>query len=286
MASVEGLVDKLKSAKKKKDKIYGTGKLERAYLMSYTSMGGGRLMGSGQWNVQFNPSEYSISRSVSFKVPKPLHRDVDPVLAQAISGEPSVLSVTLYFDSYTELAGSLGAGNRLAGNIKAGAADLYNQEKHDALPSIDMNEETAPDPDLRVNELCDQFLKLIRFASEEHAPPLIGFVWGRYLEFIGIVGNYTVQYKAFDRNGTPVRIQVQLTIVGEDKALKRDSAANPMNSPDRTKERTLGAGEQLWMMAEEEYGDVNHWKTIAEANGILNPRALKGTARLKVPSIQ
>ena len=60
----------------------------------------------------------------------------------------------------------------------------------------------------------------------------------------------------------------------------------PFESPDRTKERTLTQGDQLWMIAGQEYSDPGQWKVIAEANDILNPRKLEGAVTLKVPSIR
>ena len=58
------------------------------------------------------------------------------------------------------------------------------------------------------------------------------------------------------------------------------------SSPNRTKERTLTEGDPLWLMAQQEYDDPAMWRTIAEANGILNPRKISGAMRLKVPSIK
>ena len=39
------------------------------------------------------------------------------------------------------------------------------------------------------------------------------------------------------------------------------------------------------MLAAEEYGDPGSWRAIAEENGILNPRKVDYTRRLKVPAL-
>ena len=58
------------------------------------------------------------------------------------------------------------------------------------------------------------------------------------------------------------------------------------SSPDRTKERMLTEGDQLWMLAQQEYDDPAQWRAIAAANGILNPRQLAGARALKLPPIK
>ncbi|MEG2074738.1 MAG: peptidoglycan-binding protein, partial [Angelakisella sp.] len=68
--------------------------------------------------------------------------------------------------------------------------------------------------------------------------------------------------------------------------LLRGSLQMPFESPNRTKERVLTEGDQLWMMAQQEYDNPALWKPIAAANGILNPRKLGGITSLKVPSIK
>ena len=254
------------------DKVSGGGKLEKACIIIYKSTGNQYSI-DAKTNVQFNPSEYSIKRGVMLSKKKVLGRDVSPKDVQAVSGEPSSLSVSLYFDSYTELLSQQGIVNSL----------LAGDKSH---PSSDMNESTSPKVNVKVNELCDTFLNLIKYAHEEHTPPQVAFVWGEYLHFVGKVKASSVQYTVFDRSGMPVRAKVDITIIGEDISFVLSRNEYPMESPDRTKQRTLHYGDQLWMMAQEEYGDAAYWKTIAAANQILNARKTGQVMRLKVPSIR
>jgi hypothetical protein len=272
--------------KKKVQRALDTGKLEKAYIVIYKKTGSTYKV-TGKIQVQFNPAEYSIQRGVNYSKKRPLGRDASSVDTQAVSAEHSVLSVMLYFDSYTELK----SGQGLVNPIKNTAANYlkkgYNYEVSNyknIMPSFDMNEDLSPAPDYTVNRRFEEFMELIKYAPEEHEPPHVGFIWGDSLFFVGKVTRQTVQYTVFDRDGTPVRAKLNMSIIGEEVAF--DSKEYPFESPDRTKQRTLQYGDQLWMMAQEEYGDAAHWKTIARANDILNPRAMGGAVRLKVPSIR
>jgi nucleoid-associated protein YgaU len=60
----------------------------------------------------------------------------------------------------------------------------------------------------------------------------------------------------------------------------------PRQSADRTKQKTLKQGEQLWMLAAEEYEDPSRWRAIAEANGIDNPRKPPVGRNLVIPRLE
>lgn len=288
-----GFLSKAKQLKEKADKIYDRGKLEKARIVVYTKSGDSYIVDKSgdipdKIDVQFNPSEYSIQRKAIMSNKSKLGSNFYPDDYQIIGGEPAILSLDLYFDSYTELLSEQGAASFVtskASDLKDGAYSKL-ESKVSFLPNADMNEEYSPNPDYKVNQLCDTLLSLVKIDHEEHDLRLIGFVWGEHLHFIGRVFSYTVQYTVFDRNGTPVRAKISLQIIGEEAEFLIDAKQFPKESPDRTKQRTLRYGEQLWMMAQAEYGDTAHWKTIAEANGILNPRKSSGVMRLKVPSIR
>ena len=89
----------------------------------------------------------------------------------------------------------------------------------------------------------------------------------------------------FNRNGEPVRVELDLSILGEEKEITTIIERNPKESPDRTKYRHLQQKDELWMLAYEEYQDPSSWKAIAKENGILNPRKVDYTKGLKVPAL-
>lgn len=224
--------------------------------------------------VQFNPSEYSISRRVSLSQRQTLGKDSVPQKSYAVSSAPSVLTVALYFDGISDLHDlSLGGLISTAGTAGAGAAAAMAL-KDQFLPG-------GKDP----TNACADLMRLVKFNKETHQPPMVNFIWGP-LDFEGRLESLQAHYTMFAPDGTPVRARVELRIVGEERSLVDAGAQQPFESPDRTKERTLAQGDQLWMIAGQEYDDPGKWKVIAEANGILNPRRLESAAVLKVPSIK
>ena len=83
----------------------------------------------------------------------------------------------------------------------------------------------------------------------------------------------------------PSHIKKLEEISGEDKSILNIIGANPHESPDRTKYRRINQREELWMLADTEYHDPSCWREIARENGILNPRKVDYTRRLKIPAL-
>lgn len=225
--------------------------------------------------VQFNPSEYTITRTLQMDKSKGNTQESGDGKEQVVASMSAVLNVTLYFDAFTNLnrIGLMNAPQALMGAV----ADPMG-----ALKEVGQSVLPAAFPE--VNDRCMQIATLLRFVPEKHQPPVVGFVWGEAMSFFGKVERSTITYTMFAPNGMPVRMKVALSISGEQSEIKTDGKSKPGESPDRTKERFLHYGDQIWMMAQDEFGDPAMWKEIARSNGILNPRAVDRGMLLKVPS--
>jgi nucleoid-associated protein YgaU len=57
-------------------------------------------------------------------------------------------------------------------------------------------------------------------------------------------------------------------------------------SPDVTKHAIVSEGDSLWGLAHREYGDAGAWRTIADANGVHNPRHLQAGTTLRLPALK
>lgn len=211
--------------------------------------------------VQFNPAEYSISRGANMGRNQIWGRDVKTeTMPPPTEPKSATLSLTLYFDNITKLE----------------KKSLLDKAKSLGAKKEDKKEPVA---------VCEDIVQVIKYSAEEHAPPKVRFLWGT-LDFDGHITSAQIQYTMFAPDGRPVRATLNLTLEGEEKKAEQKSKQNTFNSPNRTKERMLTEGDQLWMMAQQEYDDPALWKVIAEANGILNPRKLSRAMTLKVPSIK
>lgn len=132
-------------------------------------------------------------------------------------------------------------------------------------------------------EYIDHIDKLLGPDSEEHAPPLVKVVWPNTLSFDALLTKADKSFTMFLPDGTPVRATVNCTFKEVKPSDYRDEVK--AESTDKSKSRVLTEGDTLWLVAAEEYEDPNHWRTIAEANDIDNPREVPPGTELELPPL-
>lgn len=195
--------------------------------------------------VMFNPESYNLSYGASYSEKKIL--GLDGPVSQYVSGESMTLDMTLYFDTY--------------------------------IPKTLLE----PESGTNVAKKTKLLSSLVTIDGSLHRPPTVKFRWGT-LQFKGIVTSVKENYTMFLSNGTPVRAKVDISfksLLDVDNS-KRQA---PFESPDRTKMRVLHEKEQLWNYAWQEYGDVEQWREIAKANGIMNPLDIEPGMKIKLPAL-
>jgi len=133
------------------------------------------------------------------------------------------------------------------------------------------------------SEYVDKLDYLASVDPELHAPPLCQFVWGDGLSFTALVQSLNKTFTRFLPSGVPVRARVNVTFT-ECKPSDYRRELKP-ESTDKTKAWTVTEGDTLWLIADEEYGDPSHWRTIADANDIDNPRAVEPGESLELPPL-
>lgn len=124
---------------------------------------------------------------------------------------------------------------------------------------------------------------LLDIDKDLHAPPLCKFIWGT-LSFQGVLEKVSQRYTMFDRSGKPVRATLSVTFKAV-QSMKEQLQHIPRQSADRTKQRTVKQGDQLWQIAAEEYEDPALWRAIAKANDLADPRQLEPGTLLKIPRL-
>lgn len=133
-------------------------------------------------------------------------------------------------------------------------------------------------------KFLDKLDLLLQIDPKLHAPPICRFVWGNGLVFTALVESIDKQFTMFLRSGIPVRARVDITFTEYRTSDYHRSEVSP-ESTDKTKAWTVTEGDTLWLIASREYGDSAHWRTIAEANDIQNPRALEPGQELELPPL-
>jgi len=139
------------------------------------------------------------------------------------------------------------------------------------------------EPKTDVHEHTDKLMKLALVDSDLHRPPLVMFQWGS-TTFQGVLETLSLRFTMFLSDGKPCRATANLSIK-ESKTAAEQTTADPNNSPDHTKRRTLKQGETLALIAHEEYDDAAEWRRIADANGIMDPKDVKPGTVLTLPPI-
>lgn len=196
--------------------------------------------------VEFNPSEYNLSSSIQYSEKN--IPGLDGPIGQYIAGNSTTLDVTLFFNTYNP-------------------------------PTLNNPKESGTD----VTKYTKQIRNLTLIDGTLHRVPRVTFSWGG-IQFTGIITDVKENYTMFLADGMPVRAKVDVNFksVYDISTGKRMS---PLESPDRTKIKTVRQGDSLWSIAAREYEDAEKWKVIAKENGILNPLELSPGQTLKLPPL-
>ncbi|MDD3270455.1 MAG: LysM peptidoglycan-binding domain-containing protein [Syntrophomonadaceae bacterium] len=195
------------------------------------------MVDSDRIDVLFNPNEYVIETNNTFAWKKVL--GFTSPIAQFVSGEASILTMDLFFDTYEQ--------------------------------KTDVREHTA------------KITALMAVDADLHIPPVCRFVWST-MDFKGVIERINERYTMFLDSGTPVRAVLQVRFAKWESITEQQQAI-PRQSSDRTKQKILQQGQQLWMLASQEYEDPGLWREIARANGIDNPRVLESGQRMVIPPL-
>lgn len=125
---------------------------------------------------------------------------------------------------------------------------------------------------------------LLEVNSDKHVPPICRFIWGSVV-FRGVMERVSQRFTMFLDSGIPVRAVLNVQMRAWQSVTEQLQEV-PRQSSDRTKQRVLKQGEQLWMLAAREYEDPGRWREIAVANGIDNPRSVKTGAKIIIPPLE
>jgi len=164
--------------------------------------------------VLFNPTEYSLERSNSYKAtPVP---GLGTPLLQFVNGECDQLSMELFLDDYTDPKG----------------------------PTSRERDEPTPSP---VKTRLDELSKLLEIDRDLHAPPPVRFNWGP-LEFKAVIEKLGRKVTMFHPDGTPARATLSVSFK-EYRTLRQQLESPRRESADKTKRRVVVGRDALWLMA-------------------------------------
>lgn len=138
----------------------------------------------------------------------------------------------------------------------------------------------------RVKEFIDL---TFRMNGAIHEPNYLVAEWGGQedggLIFSCRLGSVTVAYTSFDRNGAPLRAELDVTLIGDQEVRKRMARENK-SSPDLTHTRVVKSGDTLPLLTKEVYGSSAYYLRVAQVNGLDDFRNLTPGQVLIFPPLE
>ena len=124
---------------------------------------------------------------------------------------------------------------------------------------------------------------LMSINAKEHAPPLVAFIWDRPV-LTGVLENLAVTYVLFTPDGIPLRAKLTMSL-REYRSAAVQAARTPLQSPNVEKSFVVRRGDTLASISQSLYRSPAHWRELATANGIADPRRLRPGQVLIAPRL-
>jgi len=198
--------------------------------------------------VLFNPTEYAISKTVSWETAGGGENDrrFNAPGSTFGGGGPRQLSLKLFYDVTEPIEG------RVIDDVR-----------------------------LETNKLAE----LARIERDLQRPPVVQVAWGQApigsdFPFTGVVSSLTQTFVLFTSEGKPLRANVDVTL----KEFLKPELDQRETDPEMTAYR-IKRGDSLAGIAAALYGDPSRWRIIAKANGLDDPRALEIGRTLSIPEL-
>jgi Contractile injection system tube protein len=211
--------------------------------------------------VQFNPSEYSLSKGTQIaEIPIP---GLDQPILQFVRGQTETLSLDLFFDSTED---GMGPGSTPV-TIKT---DQFYE-----LIKIDRDTHAPP---------------LLRFmwGQDGFAGANFDGNWSSQARTNGfqcVVESIKQRFTLFSSEGTPLRAVLSVAL-REYYSLEDQIQRINFNSPDHTHVYVVQRSDTLAHVAALKYDDPRQWRAIADQNNLSDPLDLRPGLVLDVPPIR
>jgi hypothetical protein len=204
----------------------------------------------------FNPNDYTFSKHNNWQSGDKIGSNLGQI--QFSSGQPTVLRMQLFFDTYA--------------NVKSGSSGGTPQDVRKKYTG-------------KIWSLMKVDPRLAKLGTPQGRPPMVTFQWGKTWTFKAIITDLQEHFTLFLADGTPVRSTMDVTF-----QQLQDEDWYPSTNP------TSGGvgGERVWVVNEgdtlgwiayKEYGNANLWRLIADANKLTRVRQLTPGMALEVPNV-
>ena len=207
-------------------------------------------IGGTEVKCMFNPYEYTLAKSNSFKEQETANGSNSPKAELSKAGAQT-LQLSLIFDTY-------------------GTDEDVSMTTDKLWKFMRVADDARPD-------------KIPVDKDDKREVPLVAFRWGVFF-FVSYITSMTQKFTLFTPKGVPVRAKVDITFTQYTDIEDRHAPQNP-TSGDGPIYRTwrVTAGERLETIAFQAYRDRSRWRLIAEHNRLSDPLALRAGQILILP---
>ena len=146
-------------------------------------------------------------------------------------------------------------------------------------------------PTKSVSERVKEFLGVAyRIEGETHQPRFLKVSWGDRWGTEASGGfecrleSIDIEYTTFDRDGSPLRAQLDLKLIS-DEAAKKKALQVDNQSPDLTHSRMVRSGDTLPLLAKAVYGSSEHYLRLAQVNHLNDFRNLTPGQKIFFPPL-
>jgi nucleoid-associated protein YgaU len=151
--------------------------------------------------------------------------------------------------------------------------------------TMDLLVDTSNDPATSVRDkYVGKIESLLKRNEKLHAPPIVDFVWAEQV-FHGVLQSLEVTYVLFHSDGTPLRAKLAVQLK-EYRPVEVQVNETQLTSPDVEKRYVVRTGETLSSISAAVFRDPAHWREIAVANAITDPRTLDPGTVLTIPRLE
>ena len=135
-----------------------------------------------------------------------------------------------------------------------------------------------------VAEQIKAFLDLtFRMNGKIHEPNFLVVQWGDLI-FSCRLATVDIVYTSFNRDGTALRAELDISLLGDQEVRKRMAIENK-SSPDLTHSRVVRSGDSLPQLTREIYGSSRHYLWVARVNRLDDFRRIEPGTTLYFPPL-
>ena len=208
----------------------------------------------GEFVAMFNPASFSQKYQIKYGKKQPL-TSTDKTVKYGRS-EPRVLSLKLILDE---------TGVDQMGIMKLGGTTTVSD---------------------RVKKFIDLTFNM---NGDIHEPNFLQVEWGGKedggLIFKCRLESVNVTYTSFNRDGSPLRAELDVSLVS-DLEIEARMKKEKKKSPDLTHQRTVKSGDTLPLLTKEVYGTSEYYIRVAQANNLNDFRNLTPGQELFFPPLK